>query len=84
MGFSLHGDSVVLHAADGSRSEVSPDGEVSWSGPHDLWRIMETRYDTWHALGSPGWDRFGLTVTADRQWVWLDDPAGAHTVDLDR
>lgn len=33
----------------------------------------------WRELGQPGWDRFGLTVTAERQWIWLDSPNGDHT-----
>jgi hypothetical protein len=30
---------------------------------------------SWVAAGQPGYQRFGLTVTPDRQELWLDDPA---------
>jgi hypothetical protein len=45
-------------------------------------RTMETLEDAdrlWRELGQPGWDRFGLTATTERQWIWLDSPNGAHT-----
>jgi protein-L-isoaspartate(D-aspartate) O-methyltransferase len=41
-----------------------------------LWRDVETQLAAWHRTGRPGRDRFGYTVRPDRQWIWLDDPAG--------
>ncbi|MFD9795910.1 methyltransferase domain-containing protein [Streptomyces sp. NPDC059070] len=33
-------------------------------------------YELWRREGHPGRERFGVTVTAERQWAWLDDPRG--------
>ncbi|MFJ4717105.1 methyltransferase domain-containing protein [Streptomyces sp. NPDC088785] len=30
----------------------------------------------WEREGRPGRERFGVTVCAGREWVWLDDPGG--------
>lgn len=84
--FSLRGDgpelpprNTVLHAPDGSWCEVRDEAENGtrrlWeAGPTSLWRIIEDTHQAWTALGRPGWERFGLTVTPDRQWIWLDSP----------
>jgi len=48
---------------------------VYQSGPRQLWEELEDAYRWWVELGGPGFDRFGLTVTASGQHVWLDDPA---------
>jgi protein-L-isoaspartate(D-aspartate) O-methyltransferase len=92
--FSLRADSdagpptnTVLAAPDDSWCEVretTTDGthQVWEAGPHALWRIIEERHAWWQALGEPGWDRFGLTVTAAHQWAWLDTPDGEHTWNL--
>ncbi|WP_328955082.1 hypothetical protein [Kitasatospora purpeofusca] len=31
-------------------------------------------YRWWADQGRPGCERFGLTVTPERQYVWLDSP----------
>ncbi|MHB9753734.1 methyltransferase domain-containing protein [Streptomyces sp. BYX5S] len=36
----------------------------------------------WEERGRPERERFGMTVRADRQWAWLDDPDGPHTWEL--
>lgn len=42
-----------------------------------IWGAFEATYREWEALGRPGWDRLGLTVTPDgRHRVWLDSPDG--------
>ncbi len=86
--FSLRGDgpdqpprNTVLHSPDGSWCEVREDSErgtryVWETGPHSLWRIIEDTHAAWVVLGRPGWERFGLTATPDRQWIWLDSPHG--------
>ncbi|OAL11178.1 protein-L-isoaspartate(D-aspartate) O-methyltransferase [Streptomyces noursei] len=54
------------------------DGDTArvWqAGPRRLWDEAEAAYRWWEQNGKPGHDRFGLTVTADGQAVWLDDPA---------
>lgn len=85
--FSLRGEdpdqpprNTVLQAPDGSWCEVREDPEVNgtrtvWeTGPHALWRVIEDAHARWCGLGRPGWDRFGLTVTVERQFIWLDAP----------
>ncbi|MPZ67199.1 MAG: hypothetical protein GEU83_17410 [Pseudonocardiaceae bacterium] len=47
---------------------------VSTGGPSDLWAVVESSYRRWVAAGSPGWERFGLTVTRTGKTLWLDSP----------
>ncbi|PWG14682.1 protein-L-isoaspartate(D-aspartate) O-methyltransferase [Streptomyces sp. V2] len=57
---------AVFH--DGSPTRV-------WqAGPRRLWDEAESAYRWWNEQGKPGFGRFGLTVTADAETVWLDDP----------
>ncbi|MGQ0774923.1 MAG: hypothetical protein ACT4NY_10995 [Pseudonocardiales bacterium] len=69
--------------ADGSWAEVTLADdhgahEVIEGGPRSVWRIVEAAHETWTSLGRPGWERFGLTATQDRQVVWFDTPSTAH------
>ncbi|MBW5485711.1 methyltransferase domain-containing protein [Streptomyces bambusae] len=34
--------------------------------------------DLWRSEDRPGRERFGVTVSADGQWSWLDDPQGPY------
>lgn len=43
-------------------------------GPRALWRMVEDAHQLWEGFDRPGWARFGITVTPDRQTVRLDDP----------
>ncbi|MEV6548119.1 methyltransferase domain-containing protein [Streptomyces sp. NPDC051597] len=36
-------------------------------------------YALWQREGRPRRERFGVTVSGERQWAWLDDPQGPHT-----
>jgi protein-L-isoaspartate O-methyltransferase len=69
---------TFLSAPDGSWCEISHDGDqqhiVREAGPTPLWSPIEAADRLWRAVGQPGWDRFGLTVTRDHQDVWLDSP----------
>lgn len=47
---------------------------VEQYGPRRLWDEVSAAYLRWIELGSPGRDRFGITVTPGGQAVWLDDP----------
>lgn len=47
---------------------------VEQAGARRLWDEVEAAYFQWVRWGRPGLERFGLTVTADGQEVWLDDP----------
>ncbi|MDA0566445.1 methyltransferase domain-containing protein [Streptomonospora sp. S1-112] len=56
---------------------VTEDGTTSayQGGPRRLWEEVEAAYRWWLAQGSPGVDRFGLTVHPDgTHEVWLDTP----------
>ncbi len=69
---------AFLAAPDGSWCEAeqpTPDGtrRVWEAGPRPLWRILEDAHTTWCDRGQPGWERFGLTVTASAQTIWLDE-----------
>ncbi|MEO3813061.1 methyltransferase domain-containing protein [Sphaerisporangium sp. B11E5] len=48
-------------------------------GPHDLWDEVQDAYLRWLSWGSPPKDRFGMTVTPEGQYVWLDLPANPVT-----
>lgn len=55
--------------------DVEPGAEkfpVRQSGDRDLWREVEDAYRWWDGLGRPTADRWGLTVTPEGQYVWLD------------
>ncbi|HEY8371171.1 MAG TPA: methyltransferase domain-containing protein [Pseudonocardiaceae bacterium] len=65
--------------ADGSWCDVALDGGeegrvVREGGPRPLWALVEAGFLRWREAGKPGWERFGMTATEHRQWVWLDDP----------
>ena len=76
--------------ADGSWAEVALVADkggthaVVEGGGRSVWRIIESAHEAWIEHGKPGWARFGLTVTQDRQDVWLDDPAGSYRWPLPR
>ncbi|MER6530499.1 methyltransferase domain-containing protein [Streptomyces sp. NPDC001508] len=38
----------------------------------------EEAYAMWRREGMPGRERYGITVSGDRAWAWLDDPAGPY------
>ncbi|MBB5156773.1 hypothetical protein [Saccharopolyspora phatthalungensis] len=74
----------TITAPDGSYASVmlepTPDGtwSVTESGPTPLWTAVEKAHQLWQAAGEPGWSRLGVTVEADDQWVWIDEPHGEH------
>jgi protein-L-isoaspartate O-methyltransferase len=43
-------------------------------GPRRLWDEAVAAYDWWYEHDKPELTRFGMTMTADTQTVWLDDP----------
>ncbi|MGW5097948.1 methyltransferase domain-containing protein [Streptomyces nodosus] len=57
------------------------DGEAEatvWqSGPRRLWDEVAAAIAWWRAAGEPGYERFGLTITAYDQSAWLDRPEDA-------
>ncbi|MGH3798265.1 MAG: methyltransferase domain-containing protein [Pseudonocardiaceae bacterium] len=48
---------------------------VRQAGTRRLWDEAAAGYTWWNQAGRPHRDRYGVTVTPDHQWVWLDDPA---------
>ncbi|KUL23147.1 protein-L-isoaspartate(D-aspartate) O-methyltransferase [Streptomyces regalis] len=48
--------------------------EVVQSGPRKLWDEVMVAYRWWEDQDRPGFERFGLTVSAEGETVWLDDP----------
>jgi protein-L-isoaspartate(D-aspartate) O-methyltransferase len=69
-----------LSAPDGSWCEIdltaTGDGsrQISEAGPTPLWIHVEQAYQRWREWNQPSWERFGLTVVTDTQFIWLDDP----------
>ncbi|MFG2527997.1 methyltransferase domain-containing protein [Streptomyces sp. NPDC048516] len=53
---------------------------VYQSGPRRLWDEVEVAHRWWVGQGEPSHTRFGLTVTAEGQRAWLDDPADSWAV----
>ncbi|MEV7011706.1 ATP-grasp peptide maturase system methyltransferase [Streptosporangium sp. NPDC051022] len=75
------GDEVVLlDVATGSQASTAASPGGGWTvrqhGPLRLWDAVEDAVLAWQGAGSPHQSGFGLTVTRDRQYVWLGDPEG--------
>lgn len=56
---------------DGRQAETFT---VTQHGPRHLWDEVAAAHERWLLAGRPSIDRYGLTVTADAQKVWLDRP----------
>ncbi|MFD7289899.1 rRNA adenine N-6-methyltransferase family protein [Streptomyces sp. NPDC059863] len=56
---------------DGRQAETFT---VTQHGPRQLWDEVAAAHELWLLAGRPSIDRYGLTVTADAQKVWLDRP----------
>lgn len=54
--------------------------EVRQKGPRFLADELERAHGLWREAGRPAPDRFGLTVTPDRQSVWIDDESSVLSV----
>ncbi|MGH3823990.1 MAG: methyltransferase domain-containing protein [Pseudonocardiaceae bacterium] len=71
-------DNLMISARDGSHAHLTPEGNLTQSGPRRLWDAIETIHQAWHALERPPRERFGLTVTPQHQTIWLDTPDSSH------
>ncbi|MGH3855519.1 MAG: methyltransferase domain-containing protein [Pseudonocardiaceae bacterium] len=71
-------DTLWLLAADAWASITS--GQVRQAGARNLWDDAVRAYQWWTHHGRPDRAQFHLTVTPERQWVWLDDPANTVTI----
>ncbi|WP_329429441.1 ATP-grasp peptide maturase system methyltransferase [Streptosporangium sp. NBC_01495] len=71
---------TLLDVSNGAQTDVRPDPDGGWTvyqhGPVRLWDEVEEAILTWQGAGSPHQSGFGLTVTGDRQYVWLGEPDG--------
>jgi hypothetical protein len=78
---------VAVSAGDGSwaTAALASNAEgahlVAQAGPRRLWDSVETAISTWHYLGKPALDDFGVTATSDPadQRVWFGDPKSAYS-----
>ncbi|MEU4831980.1 ATP-grasp peptide maturase system methyltransferase [Streptosporangium sp. NPDC023615] len=77
---SSDGMTILLDVGTGSRADVRPDPGGGWivhqHGPVRLWDAVEDAVLLWQRAGAPHQSAFGLTVTGDRQYVWLGEPDG--------
>ncbi|MGH3811953.1 MAG: methyltransferase domain-containing protein [Pseudonocardiaceae bacterium] len=74
---------VHLRAPDGSRASAyatsTPGGfPVRQAGPRRLWDRVEEAHTFWRQAGCPSSDRFGITASATKQYVWYDHPNSEH------
>ncbi|WP_371780075.1 ATP-grasp peptide maturase system methyltransferase [Streptosporangium subroseum] len=71
---------TLFDSGTGSQADVSTNPNGGWTvyqhGPLRLWDAVEDAILMWQATGSPHQSAFGLTVTRDRQYVWLGEPDG--------
>lgn len=65
---------VELWGADGAWARAE-DGGVRQSGPRLLWDAVEAAHELYVENDRPGRERFGVTVTAEGQRLWLDVPS---------
>ncbi len=73
------GSTILLlsHHASGSWATVTSgvdEHAVCHEGPRRLWEDLEAAYSWWIQRGCPDSMRFGMTVTAEGQAFWLDEP----------
>lgn len=83
IGMSMGGGPMLDHVVDlaaRSFATLVPDGEggflVRQGGPLRLWDAVEKAISAWRNAGAPPQTEFGLTVTPNRQRVWLGSPEG--------
>ncbi|WP_052850529.1 ATP-grasp peptide maturase system methyltransferase [Streptomyces avicenniae] len=75
------GDRQILwDVSTGSQARTAPHPDGGWTvvqrGPVRLWDRVERAVQLWQAAGEPHQERFGLTVSAAGQRVWLGDDDG--------
>lgn len=65
---------VELWGTDGAWARAEK-GKARQAGPRLLWDAVEAAYEWYAESGQPGRERFGVTVTAEGQRMWLDSPS---------
>ncbi|MFB7982867.1 methyltransferase domain-containing protein [Streptomyces vinaceus] len=88
----LHTSAYFVPLRGATASPTAP-GEASYGLPYELVENERFQFmlvltagalhprealDLWRGEGRPGRERFGVTVTAEGQWSWLDDPQGPY------
>ncbi len=61
---------------DGSLARVEGT-KVEQAGPRELWTTLERAHSWYASHGHPSRDRFGATISHDRQSYWLGEPGSA-------
>ncbi|WP_328871439.1 methyltransferase domain-containing protein [Streptomyces sp. NBC_00287] len=80
---------VPLRGGDRSESEPAPLGGVPRRArDHELFRFLlvlsqgsldpQEAYQLWDREGEPQRQRYGITVSGESEWAWLDDPEGPY------
>ncbi|MEU8543464.1 ATP-grasp peptide maturase system methyltransferase [Streptomyces sp. NPDC048717] len=73
-------EQILWDVSTGSQARTAPDGKGGWTvvqrGPVRLWDRVEQAVRDWQAAGEPHQERFGITVSAAGQRVWLDGEDG--------
>jgi len=67
--------SEILWLLSGNSWASISGGQVRQAGARNLWDEAVVAYQWWITQDRPDRHQFHLTVTGERQWVWLDDPA---------
>lgn len=65
---------VELWSADGAWARAEGDA-VRQAGPRLLWDAVEAAHELYVERDRPARERFGVTVTAEGQHIWLDSPS---------
>ncbi|GAA3832183.1 methyltransferase domain-containing protein [Streptomyces chiangmaiensis] len=88
----LHTPAYFVPLRGGTRVEPEPQylgGLPVRARGHELFRFLLAltqrsldpyeAYVVWEREERPARERFGITVSGDRSWAWLDDPKGPYT-----
>lgn len=79
-------DDLIIQDGTGSsaRLDSTQDGTflVTETGSRALWADVEQLHDLWHDCQQPRRERFGLSISHERQWIWLDSPDSQQTWEL--
>ncbi|MEU9128408.1 ATP-grasp peptide maturase system methyltransferase [Kitasatospora sp. NPDC048540] len=71
---------ILSDVATGSQARTMPNPDGGWTvlqrGPLRLWDQVEAAVEAWQAAGKPHQDGFGITVSEERQRVWLGTADG--------
>ncbi|MFD5750106.1 ATP-grasp peptide maturase system methyltransferase [Streptomyces sp. NPDC127033] len=73
-------EQILWDVSTGSQARTAPDPQGGWTvvqrGPVRLWDQVEGAVQCWQAADEPHQERFGITVSAAGQRVWLDTEDG--------